>query len=248
MVATVSPTMGLPPELVERLLDQRAEAPLGPGEGVVQRPLEAGAGPAHRRVADDVRRELPLRVAAEVERLAAARSRARFAGEHAARARRSARAGSRTPPRAGSRCPAARRAPAAPRSASTSSPTTSATSSPIAIQPTRMIWRFTAAAPRDGAVGDEQEEREHDEVRDDRRAAVGDERQRDPRQRHEPQDAADDDERLQRETEREPDREQLREAVLRDERDAHAARDETMKTSSRPPRRSARAPGRSPSR
>ena len=48
--------------------------------------------------------------------------------------------------------------------------------------------------------------------------------QRDPRQRHEPEDAADDDERLQREAEAEPGREELREAVLRDQRDAHDPR------------------------
>ena len=40
------------------------------------------------------------------------------------------------------------------------------------------------------------------------------------------QDAADDDERLQREAERQPGGEQLREAVLRQQRDAHAAHDE----------------------
>ena len=53
---------------------------------------------------------------------------------------------------------------------------------------------------------------------------VRDERQRDAGQRHEPEDAADDDERLQREAEAEPGGEQLREAVLRDQGDAHPAR------------------------
>ena len=37
-------------------------------------------------------------------------------------------------------------------------------------------------------VGDEQQPGEQEEVRDDRRAAVGDERQRDPGQRDDPQD------------------------------------------------------------
>ena len=74
-------------------------------------------------------------------------------------------------------------------------------------------WR-RAAAPRAA------------EVRDDRRAAVRDERQRDPGQRDDPQDAADDDERLQREAERQAGGEQLREAVVGLQRDLHAARDE----------------------
>ncbi len=68
-------------------------------------------------------------------------------------------------------------------------------------------------------MGDEQEAREQDEVGDDARAAVADEGQRDPGQRDQAQDAADDDERLEREAEREPDREQLREAVLGQQRD-----------------------------
>ena len=65
--------------------------------------------------------------------------------------------------------------------------------------------------------------REEDEVRDDARPAVGDERQRDPGQRDDAQDAAHDDERLQGEAEGEAGREELREAVLRLQRDAHAA-------------------------
>ena len=61
---------------------------------------------------------------------------------------------------------------------------------------------------------------------DDRRAAVGDERQRDARQRHDPEDAADDDERLEGEPEGEPGREELREAVLGDQGDPHPAGDD----------------------
>ena len=73
---------------------------------------------------------------------------------------------------------------------------------------------------------DEQEAREQDEVGDDARPAVADEGERDPGQRDDPQDAADDDERLQREAEREADREQLREAVLGQHRDPESAQAE----------------------
>src|SRR5262245_7712290 len=73
---------------------------------------------------------------------------------------------------------------------------------------------------------DEQEAREQDEVGDDARPAVADERERDPGQRDDPQDAADDDERLQREAEREPEREQLREAVLCEHRHPEPAQAE----------------------
>jgi hypothetical protein len=75
-------------------------------------------------------------------------------------------------------------------------------------------------------VGDEQQAGEHEEVRDHRRAAVGDERQRDPRQRNQPEDTADDDEGLKREGERQPGREQLREAVVGEHRDLEASCDE----------------------
>ena len=61
---------------------------------------------------------------------------------------------------------------------------------------------------------------------DDARAAVAHERKRDPGQRDDADDAADDDERLQHEAEGEADGEQLREAVLGDHRDAEAAQRE----------------------
>ena len=76
------------------------------------------------------------------------------------------------------------------------------------------------------AVRDEQEQRQQDEVRDDARAPVGDEGQRDPGQGNHPQDAADDDERLEREAERQSRGEQLREAVVGHQRHPHPARDE----------------------
>ena len=76
------------------------------------------------------------------------------------------------------------------------------------------------------AVRDEHQAGEDEEVRDDRRAAVGHEGQRDPGQRDDPQDAPDDDERLQREAEGEPGGEQLREAVVGLQRDLHPAGDE----------------------
>ena len=77
-----------------------------------------------------------------------------------------------------------------------------------------------------GAVGDEQQQREQDEVRDDRRPAVGDERQRDAGQRDELRDAADDDEDLQREHGGQAGREQLGERVRRDHRGLEAALDD----------------------
>ena len=59
-------------ELVELLVDEVGERALGPGQLAVQRLLQAGAAPRDRRIAHDRRRELALRVAAEVVRLAAA--------------------------------------------------------------------------------------------------------------------------------------------------------------------------------
>ena len=97
---------------------------------------------------------------------------------------------------------------------------------------TRVIWSVhelpstRELARRVRPVRDEQEAREQDEVGDDARPAVADERERDPGQRDDPQDAADDDERLQREAEREPEREQLREAVLGEHRDPESAQAE----------------------
>ena len=88
----------------------------------------------------------------------------------------------------------------------------------------RTICRFIVGCVR--PVRDEEEKREQDEVRDDARAAVGDERKRDPGQRDDAQHAADDDERLQREAEGQPCGQQLREAVVRLQRDAHPPDDE----------------------
>ena len=99
-----------------------------------------------------------------------------------------------------------------------------------------MICRFIAE-PRAccvRAVRDEQEQREQDEVRDDARAAVGDERERDPGQRDHAQDAADDDEGLQREAERQSGGEQLREAVVGQQRNAHPTRDEEHEDEQQP--------------
>src|SRR3954465_12891401 len=74
-----------------------------------------------------------------------------------------------------------------------------------------------------GAVRDEHEPRENEEVGEDARASVRDERQSDSGERDDAQDPADDDERLEREAEREARGEQLREAVTGEDRDAEAA-------------------------
>ena len=57
-------------ELVERLVEDRREVGVGGGQVVVERSLEPRARPSDGRVADDVRREGAVRIAAEVERLA----------------------------------------------------------------------------------------------------------------------------------------------------------------------------------
>src|ERR671935_2724249 len=89
-------------------------------------------------------------------------------------------------------------------------PTISAASRITAATASFVICLFTLGAPRCvGAVGDQEQAREQDEVRDHARAAVADERKRDPRERDQPQDAADDDERLQGEAEGEPGRGEL---------------------------------------
>src|SRR5215211_3420882 len=94
--------------------------------------------------------------------------------------------------------------------------TMTATSRKTPTTASRVICVFTRSpVPGHGvrSVGDVHEPGQQREVRDDARSAVGDERQRDPRQRDEPEDAAEDDEGLQGEAEREPAGEQLREAV-----------------------------------
>ena len=218
------PAIGLPCSLSSDCVDDGREVRVRAGQVVVQRPLEPGARARLRRVADDVRGEPALRVAAEVERPAARPSRSRFAREHASPSAR--RSSPRSIVNCATRwialsCRSAR--PAAPTSASTSSRRSARRAAPTRPRARRVICRFTSApAAATGAVRDEQQQREQDEVRDDARAAVGDERQRDPGQRDDAQDAADDDERLQREAEREPGREQLREAVV-----ARAARPAT---------------------
>ena len=60
----------LPVQLVERLVDERREAPGRARQDRVQRALEPRPRAGRGRVPDDVRREPPLRVAAEVERAA----------------------------------------------------------------------------------------------------------------------------------------------------------------------------------
>ena len=96
------------------------------------------------------------------------------------------------------------------------------------------IWRFTrvpSARARParlgrltaGPVGDQQQQRQQDEVGDDRAAAVADEGQGDAGQRDHPGDAADDHEGLDREDRGQPGRQQLREAVVGEQRDLEAA-------------------------
>ena len=205
------------------------EVRVRPGQVVVHRALEPGAGARLRRVADDVRR------------------RARAAGS------RGSRASGRPPSAAGSSrsmtcrrprrsCPRlivncatrwialscrSARSPRRPRLPVRRRDDERGEQRRARRRASREICLFTRALRlRVRAVRDEQQPREQDEVRDDARAAVADERQRDPGQRDQPQDAADDDERLQREAEREAGGEQLREAVLGEQRDAEAARDE----------------------
>src|SRR6188472_81645 len=57
----------LAPSLVKLPLDEPAEVPLGPSQDAVHRLLEPRAGARGRRIAHDVRGQLALRVAAEVE-------------------------------------------------------------------------------------------------------------------------------------------------------------------------------------
>src|SRR4051812_35306276 len=75
---------------------------------------------------------------------------------------------------------------------------------------------------RVGAVRDEHQPGEDEEVRDDARASVRDERECDSGERNDAQNPADDDERLEREAEREAGGEQLREAVTGEDRDPEA--------------------------
>src|SRR5919202_3131607 len=75
---------------------------------------------------------------------------------------------------------------------------TSATKSTTKTKKSRRICGFTASPLSVHVVRDHEEDPEQEEVRDDARAAVRDERERDPGQRDEARDAADDDERLDR--------------------------------------------------
>ena len=77
-----------------------------------------------------------------------------------------------------------------------------------------------------GVVGDAQEQGEEHVVGDQRRAAVGDERQGDAGERQQPGDAADDDERLHAEQRGEPGGEQLLERRLGPHGDAQAGADQ----------------------
>src|SRR5688572_5227180 len=99
--------------------------------------------------------------------------------------------------------------------------TATATKSATRTKKRRRIWGFTGGSPCGpvDVVRDDEQEPDEDEVGHDARTAVGDEGQRDPGQRDQPRDAADDDERLDRERRAEPDGEQLREAVCRHHRD-----------------------------
>ena len=74
-----------------------------------------------------------------------------------------------------------------------------------------------------GLVGDPQQQRHDDPVGDERRAAVRDERRHQAGHRDDPRDAADHDERLQRDDEREAAGEQLAEPVADADRGAEAA-------------------------
>ena len=61
---------GLPRQCVELRAEHRAQAAVRAGEIVVQRPLDPGPRASLGRVADEVRGQIPLWIAAEVERLA----------------------------------------------------------------------------------------------------------------------------------------------------------------------------------
>ena len=79
--------------------------------------------------------------------------------------------------------------------------------------------------PSGGVVGDAQEEREQHVVGDERRPAVGHERQRDAGEGQHADDAGDDDERLHADQHGEPGREQALERHLGAQRDAQAGAD-----------------------
>jgi hypothetical protein len=110
-------------------------------------------------------------------------------------------------------------------------PTTSADRSSSATTVTREICLFSSVCLSSGRVrpiGDEEQPGEQDEVRDDARAAVAHERQGDPGQRRLANQPADIDERLERKCERQPGREQLGEAVVRDDRRPEPRSEKTM--------------------
>ena len=90
----------------------------------------------------------------------------------------------------------------------------------------RMAWFIGRASFARVLVGHAQEQREDDEVGDERRAAVRHERQRDAGERDHPRDAADDDERLEAEDRGEARGEELRERAGRLDRDAEPAPDD----------------------
>ena len=197
------------------------------GQVVVLRALEPGARAALRRVADDVRREVAVGVLAEVERLAS------DLPLHVRREQDAAVRGVDLSAVDGELRHARDRVVL---------PVGESGDRPRLPVRRRHDQRREQDDRRDGEARDlrvhvtprsvfarletQHQPGEQDEVRDDARAAVADERERDAGQRDDPQDAADDDERLQRERERQPGREQLREAVLGEQRDPEAARDE----------------------
>ena len=184
-MTTVSPTIGLPRSSFELPLDERGEVALGAGQDAVERLLEAGAAARDGRVADDVRGEPALRIAAEVERLAVPASRRRL--------RASTRPGREDQPAADLELGdtldlvvlAGREAGSRPRLPVRRRRRRARRSAPSRPTPTRSSCAVHVGAVRTGTVRDEQEQREHHEVREDARAAVGDERERDAGERDE---------------------------------------------------------------
>ena len=216
---------GLPAELVELCLRRVREVRVRAGQVVVERLLEPGR--ACRRWSSSRSPAARGRSAGT----AASRSSGRFlrltlsartvpsAAKILPRSTGAAR-------RAGRRFPAAPRAPAAHVCQYVVATMSTAMRTSATTDRCRSCVFTPTASLAIRSVRDQHQSCHEEEVGDDARPSVRDEGERDARQRDDAEDAADDDERLQREAEAEAGGEELREAVARGERDLEAAQDE----------------------
>ena len=222
----VVPVHRLAAEPVELLLERVGEVRVRAGQVVVERLLEPGRRPGVRRVADHLRCEVVLGVVPRVDRqavlvgLAVLREDGAVGGEDLAAVDREPRDVRDGVFLAGREVGLRPRLPVGRRDDEDGEQDEREDGE----VPELLVHAGGQLPVR--SVGDEHQPGDEQEVGHHARSSVRDEGQRDARQRDDPRDTADDDERLESEAEAEPGGEQLREPVAGGERDLEAAYDE----------------------